>query len=104
MAVGLVVLQCLLAAVLFWMILSVGYRLGGISGIDELHRLGNGPVVALGAVLVPPLLGVPLTLLLLFTRFRRRAWLVPMVGMTLSVTVWLLAISIFERPSPVIGG
>lgn len=104
MAVGLVALQCVLAYVLFWAILTVGYQVGGISGYDEMHRLGNGPVVALGAVLVPLLLGAPLTLLLLFTRFRRKAWIVPLGGMAVSITVWLLAISSFAPPSPVIGG
>lgn len=104
LAAGLVVLQGLWAVVLFWGIIDVGYRVGGLSSVDQLARLGSGPGVALAAVVVPPLLGVPLALVLLFTRFRRRAWAVPAAGMVASSVVWLGAVSTFEPVPPMIGG
>ena len=104
LGVCLVVLQGVCAVWLFWGTIDLGYRVGGLSSVDQLGRLGGGPAIALGAVVLPPLLGVPLAVVLLFTRFRRRAWVVPAAGMIASAVVWLWAVSTFERVPAVIGG
>ena len=44
-----------------------------------------------------------LALVLLATRLRRRAWVVPVTGMLVSGAIWLYAVSTFEQP-PNLGG
>ena len=102
-ALVLVAVQYATALVLFWLMIDIAYRFEGIDGWDRVHMLGAGPQLAAAAAVVPALLCPPLTIVLLFTRFRARAWVISAVGWMLGIAVWLYAISTFEQP-PLVGG
>ncbi|GAB3607291.1 hypothetical protein GCM10027413_27000 [Conyzicola nivalis] len=102
-ALGLVAAQLGLAAVLTSQILAVAYRMPGVGSLDELGRLGSGPGWAFAAAWAPAAVAIPITLILLAQRFRRRAWTLPAVGMLVSVAGWLWAVSTFEQPT-IVGG
>ncbi|WP_411701460.1 hypothetical protein [Conyzicola sp.] len=102
-ALGLVAAQLLLAAFLTSQILAVAYRYPGVAAIDQLGHLGSGPALAFLAAWVPAVVAIPITLVLLATRFRRRAWTLPAAAMLVSIAGWLWAVSTFEQPS-IVGG
>jgi hypothetical protein len=94
---GLAAAQLLLAALLTSQIIAVAYRDPGVSSVDELSRIGSGPAAAFLAAWLPAVVGIPVALVILVTRYRGRAWTIPAVGMLVSVTCWLWAISTFEQ-------
>ena len=99
----LVAVQYVAAFVLFWATIDVAYRFDGVDSWDRVHMLGSGPQLALAAAWVPALVCPPITVVLLFTRFRLRAWIVSAGGLLVSIAVWLYAVSTFEQP-PYLGG
>jgi len=102
-ALVLVGVQYVTALVLFWLMIDIAYRFEGIDGWDRVHMLGTGPQFAAAAAIVPALVCPPLTVVLLFTRFRARAWVISAVGLLLGIAGWLYAVSTFEQP-PIVGG
>jgi hypothetical protein len=85
--------------VLFWMTFDLAYRFEGVDGWDRLYLLGGAPHLALAAAALPALICPPVAVVLLFTRFRTRAWAVAGGGLLVSLGVWLCAVSTFEQPS-----
>jgi hypothetical protein len=103
LALSLAALQFVFAFLLFWLVVTVAYSYEGIESWDQLGYLGGGAQFAVIAAWLPPLVCTPLTLVLLLTRFRARAWYLPCAGLILSAAGWLWAVSTFEQPS-IIGG
>ena len=99
----LVALQYLAAFLLPWFTLDIAYRFEGVDGWDRVHMLGAGPQLSLSAAWLPALICPPVTIVLLFTRFRPNAFVVSGGGLLVSLGVWLYAVSTFEQP-PYPGG
>jgi hypothetical protein len=94
----LVGLQYLCALLLPWFMIDIAYRFEGVGSRDEIYMLGGGVTLAVAAAWLPALVCPPVTIVLLFTRFRPRAWIVSGGGLLLGIAVWFYAVSTFEQP------
>jgi len=94
----LVALQYLGAFLLPLFMIDIAYRFEGVGSRDELCLLGGGVTLAVAAAWLPALVCPPVTIVLLFTRFRLRAWIFSGGGLLVSIAVWLYAVSTFEQP------
>lgn len=107
LAIGLSTVHVVVAVLLVPShLLSVAYQYEGISSIQDLSRLrGSGAVLVTVGTWLPVLLsGLVLITMLLSKRTRRIRWIVPLVGLVLTVALSLLSISALRAPTPLYGG
>ena len=112
-ALALVALHAVLSVVLGGILLTTAYRFantfpggGQVGSPDELYKLGGGPWFGFLALLLVGVTDFVLTTILLLRTpsTRSKAWIVPVVGMTVSVLVVFVTPLAFNAPAPDIGG
>lgn len=99
----LILAQGILAIALSFYILGRAYAFAGssaVGSIDELHRLGDGPKLAVASTWLMPLFGTLTGIFLLISPLYRWAWLAPVIAMLTSVALCLYFISTFEYTPP----
>jgi hypothetical protein len=100
-AILLILAQAILAITLTLFILSIANDMaGGGIGRDELRRFGDGPKLAFASAWLPPMVGGLVGIVLLAGPLYKRAWLVPVIAMVVSVALWGYFISTFEYVPP----
>lgn len=100
-AILLILCQGVLAITLTFSILSIANEIaGGGIGRDELRRFGDVPKLAFLSAWLPALVGGLVGIVLLAGPHYKRAWLVPVIAMLVSVALWTYFVSSFEYVAP----
>jgi len=78
---------------------------GDVSSYDQLYKLGGSPMAGFAGLALTGAVSFFVSVgLLPFTAPRPRAWMVPVVGIGLSILIWITAVALFQPPPPDIGG
>ncbi|WP_374010378.1 hypothetical protein [Leifsonia sp. LS-T14] len=103
-AAMLLVLHGAIVFVLVMLALSVALAIGGPTvGRDELYRMGPALQLAVAGAVAPFACSVLVTFLVGLT-VSRRAWLVPVLGISASVSLCATAMLFLHTPAPIPGG
>lgn len=91
-------------------IIGAGYRFaegipgaGSVDSVDQMYKLGRGYWWAVFGLAVCGVLDFCITVPAVVTR-RRWAWIVPTVGIVVSILLYFVAVASFEVPPPDLGG
>jgi hypothetical protein len=110
--VGCIVLHFFITMVLGYLLLVAAYLFadsiphgGSVDSYDQLYKLGRSPWFGfLGLALSGSIEFIASLALLGVARTRPYAWLVPLIGIGVSILVVVAAIVGFQPPPPDIGG
>jgi hypothetical protein len=109
--VGLVA-HAVVSVMLLFTLVGAAYRFadsipgaGDVSSFDQLYKVGPSPGVAIACLVLVGLADLLLVIpVAAHPATRRRAWIVPVAGVAVSILVVVFAILAFQPPPPDLGG